>query len=169
MKRISLSILIAAFVAAPAIFAAQVVAEEEEEVLTLHKAEDLEWVEAPPVIPEGAEMTILEGDPTDEDLAIWRMRIPADWEFPPHTHPVDERVTILSGSVNVGVGETLDREATERLEAGSHFHIRADHPHYVWTDEETIVHFVTDGATATEFVHPEDDPRVEARSEVKSE
>lgn len=164
MRRIGFGILAALLVVALAVVSTQVIAgeEEQEETYMTITPDELEWQDAPASVPEGAQMTVLQGDPTDEGLAIWRLRIPADWEFPPHTHPVDERVTILEGAVNIGVGETLDKDATERLEAGSHFSVQAGQPHYVWFEEETIVQFSTDGATGTEYVNPEDDPRVEA-------
>lgn len=41
----------------------------------------------------------------------FRLHVQPGFEIAPHTHPVVEHVTILSGTLHVGLGETMDREA----------------------------------------------------------
>jgi quercetin dioxygenase-like cupin family protein len=121
--------------------------------------EDIKWGPAPPVLPPGAEAVVLYGDPAKEGLFALRIRLPADYAVPPHTHPVDEVVTILSGSFKIGMGETADPSAAKTLPAGSFFVLAPGTPHFVYTDEETVIQITTNGPWGLTYVNPEDDPR----------
>ena len=61
------------------------------------------------VLPPGAEAAVLFGDPSKEGLFALRLKLPAGYRVPPHTHPVDEVVTVVSGTFSLGMGETADR------------------------------------------------------------
>jgi quercetin dioxygenase-like cupin family protein len=62
--------------------------------------QDMKWSAAPAVLPKGAEMVLLYGDPSKEGPFSLRLKFPANYHVPPHTHPVDEIVTVLSGTFN---------------------------------------------------------------------
>jgi len=55
------------------------------EVLTV---EDIEWEQAPPSLPPGAEVSVIEGDLTSDGLTLWRLKFPADYRIAPHWHGV---------------------------------------------------------------------------------
>lgn len=130
-----------------------------EEPLTV-TAEDIEWQPGPPSLPEGAEMALLEGDPSAQDrLLTLRLRAPADYHIPAHTHPGDERVTVLSGTVRIGHGENPSREDATELSAGSMFVMPAGHAHALWVEEDTVVQLNSVSPWGIEYVNPADDPR----------
>ncbi len=71
-------------------------------------ADDLVWGAAPPFLPAGVELVVLDGDPTQAGRFTLRLRMPAGYELPAHWHPRQEDLTVISGSLNVGMGDVLD-------------------------------------------------------------
>ncbi len=82
-----------------------------------HSPANIEWKAGPPSLPAGAKMAVLEGDPTKEGPFVMRLRAPAGYHIPPHTHPQTERVTVISGTMFLAMGENLDRSGTRRNKA----------------------------------------------------
>jgi quercetin dioxygenase-like cupin family protein len=95
------------------------------------------WIDAPPSMPAGSKMMLLEGHPAKEGLFTMRLRLPAGSRIQPHWHPRDERVTILSGLARVGFGEAFDEAAMTSFGAGSFYVNPPGSRHYVWIVEET--------------------------------
>src|SRR6185295_8803138 len=56
----------------------------------------------------GAQLAILAGDPQKAGVYVVCMRFPAGFRNPPHFHPDERIVTILSGTLLVGYGEQFD-------------------------------------------------------------
>ena len=113
-----------------------------------------------PAFPKGAQSILIHGDPTKAEFFIIRLKFPPNYVVPVHTHPALESVTVLTGSMGSGMGETLDTSKGKMLEAGSLLILPANHPHYVWTkDEETIIQVAATGPFDIIYVNPEDDPR----------
>jgi anti-sigma factor ChrR (cupin superfamily) len=81
-------------------------------------ADQLEWGPAPPAFPKGAQISVLSGDPTKEGLYVIRLKVPAGYKVPPHTHPNDENITVISGTFNIGMGGTFDEKNGTALKAG---------------------------------------------------
>ena len=88
-----------------------------------------------------------------------RLKLPAGYSVPPHTHPVDEAVTVISGTFSLGMGETADQSKAQALPAGSFFALPPGTAHYVFIDEETIIQISTVGPWGLTYVNPADDPR----------
>lgn len=113
-----------------------------------------------PAFPKGAQTVVVYGDPSKPGLFILRAKFPPNYVVPPHTHPVFESVTVMSGSMGSGMGKTVDKTTGKILGAGGLLLLPADHPHYVWTgDEETIIQVAAVGPFDLIYVNPEDDPR----------
>jgi hypothetical protein len=70
--------------------------------------ESINWGDAPPSLPAGAKVFILEGNPQQEGILTMRVKFPPYYKLPAHTHPMDERVTVLEGAVYVGFGNVMD-------------------------------------------------------------
>jgi quercetin dioxygenase-like cupin family protein len=123
--------------------------------------DEIEWAAGPPSVPAGAEAALIEGDPSVAgEVFVLRLRFPAGYTLPPHVHPADERVTVISGTLNLGMGETLDRERGRPLPAGSQFMMPPGHAHYVWTaDDEVVIQLTSIGPWDIRYVDPADDPR----------
>ena len=130
-----------------------------EDAHTVMTPDDAEWGPAPKVLPAGAEAAVLFGDPTKEGLFALRLKFPAGYAVPPHTHPVDEVVTVVSGTFNLGMGETADRSAAKALAAGSFFALPPGMAHFAYVDAETVVQITTNGPWGLKYVNPADDPQ----------
>src|SRR5258708_6703803 len=87
--------------------------------ITLNITGRIEWKDGPATSPKGAKIAVLEGDPTKEGLFVFRVRVPDGYRIPPHTHPKMERVTVIQGTFNIGMGETFDKQATQAMPVGS--------------------------------------------------
>ena len=83
--------------------------------------EAMVWTDGPATLPPGSKMAILEGSPKAEGMFTMRVRIPAGSAIPPHWHPRQERVTILSGAVDLGFGSVANAGNTKRYPAGSFY------------------------------------------------
>ena len=129
----------------------------EEHVLV--SPDKVQWGPAPPALPAGAEAAVLYGDPGKEGQFALRIKLPGGYHVPPHTHPVDENVTVISGKFQLGMGETADKSKAEALPAGSFFSLPPGMAHYVYTDEETVIQINTMGPWGLEYINPDDDPR----------
>ena len=120
---------------------------------------EIKWGPAPPVMRPGAQAAVLFGDPSKKGLFVIRLKFPKGYRLPPHFHPVDEIVEIISGTSQFGMGEKADPNKTQTLPAGSFFHMSPGMPHYAFFDEETVIQINTIGPWAVTYVNPQDDPR----------
>ena len=77
---------------------------------TIVSPQEIKWGPAPAVLPPGAKAAILFGNPSKEGLFALRLKLPAGYRVPPHTHPVDEVVTVVSGKFNLGIGKVRRSE-----------------------------------------------------------
>jgi quercetin dioxygenase-like cupin family protein len=113
-----------------------------------------------PNIPKGAQVAIMLGDPTKPgEVVVQRVKFPANYQVPPHTHPYAETLTVISGSVGLGMGEKFDKKG-ELLKPGAFAANPAKHAHYVWTGNEgAIVQIQFTGPGGIDYINPADDPR----------
>jgi quercetin dioxygenase-like cupin family protein len=135
--------------------------EHEMKGFKLHSAEKIEWQEGPPSLPNGAKIAVLEGDPTKEGPFVFRVKLPDGYRIPPHTHPKTERVTVISGTFNLGMGETFDAERSMPMPAGTYGYWEAGMKHFVWIKGETVVQFHGLGPWTIQYLNPANDPRNE--------
>jgi quercetin dioxygenase-like cupin family protein len=120
---------------------------------------DLKWTGAPPSLPKGAKVAVLEGDPAKKGPFVMRVRMPDGYRIAPHTHTKDERVTVLSGTLYLGMGGTFDKKAGKALTAGSYARTGAGMKHFGWTKGETVIQVHGEGPWTITYVSPDDDPR----------
>jgi quercetin dioxygenase-like cupin family protein len=115
-----------------------------------------------PAFPKGVQIATLVGDPTKPgDVVVMRIKFPANFQMPPHTHPYSEVVTLISGPVGTSHGETFEKKG-ELLKPGSLWVYPAKHPLYAWTgNEEAIVQVQFVGPGGIDYINPNDDPRKE--------
>jgi quercetin dioxygenase-like cupin family protein len=107
----------------------------------------------------GSEIAVLHGHPAKEGPFVLRLKFPANYQVPPHRHPKDEHVTVISGAFGMGTGEVFNREVAPLLEAGSFVRIPVGMAHFAWTDRETVIQLNGIGPFGVEYVNPKDDPR----------
>ena len=125
----------------------------------LVSAADLKWGPASPKLPPGAQFALLAGDPSKPGVPyVFRAKLPDGYSVPPHWHPMDENVTVVSGTFVLGFGERFDKMATRALPAGSYALLPRKVPHYNVMRGETILQFHGIGPYDIQYVNPADDP-----------
>jgi quercetin dioxygenase-like cupin family protein len=122
-------------------------------------AADLKWVDAPPSLPAGAKIAILEGDPKKEGLFTIRLQMPAGFKIPAHTHPTAEHVTVISGTLNLGMGPKFDEATAKDMATGGYAVMPAGMQHFAGSKEGCIVQVHAMGPFEVKYVNPADDPR----------
>ena len=125
----------------------------------LYPGTTIEWKAGPAALPAGANMAVLEGDPTKEGPFVVRFRFPEGYHVPPHTHPKTERVTVISGTLLLATGEALDRNSAKKLPAGSFGYWPAGMKHTAWSEGETVIQLHGVGPWQINYINPADDPR----------
>ena len=121
-------------------------------------ADKVQWSPAPPFLPAGAELAVLEGNPGAKGPVVLRLRFPAGYAVPPHWHSMAERLTVISGTFNIGAGDTLDRKVTQPLAAGGFVSLPAQMHHYAWTKVPTVVQINLEGPFDIFYVNANEDP-----------
>jgi quercetin dioxygenase-like cupin family protein len=123
------------------------------------QADTMKWGPAPPALPKGAQMAVIAGDPGKEVPYVLRVKVPAGYKVPAHTHPSDENVTVISGNFHIGMGAKLDETKGDSLKAGGFTIAPKGMQHYAWFTEETVIQIHGVGPFAITYVNPADDPR----------
>jgi anti-sigma factor ChrR (cupin superfamily) len=121
-------------------------------------AADLKWGVAPNVLPAGAQIAVVSGDPSKDGLYVVRLKMPAGYKIPAHNHPTTEYVTVLSGTFNIGMGDKLDPQKGIALRPGGFAEAAAKMNHYAWASDETVVQVHGQGPFSITYVDPADDP-----------
>ena len=125
---------------------------EEGSVQHVVLANDIQWKPCPPHLPDGCEITILEGDPKRNGLFTVRFQTSKGFLMPPHTHPKDERVTIISGKVSVAFGADATHEDAKTFGPGDYYVNKRGEIHTVWADENSILQITGIGPWQANFI-----------------
>jgi len=120
---------------------------------------DLKWGPAPPGLPAGAQVAVLSGDPTKEGMFTIRLKFPAGYSVAPHHHPTPELVTVMEGSMSLGMGDALDKAKAGTLGVGGYVAMAPNMNHYAFTDSGATIQITSHGPFAIIYVNPKDDPR----------
>jgi len=122
--------------------------------------DQMKWGPAPPSLPAGAQLAVLEGDPSKAGVPFTiRAKFPDGYKIPPHWHPTDEKVTVLQGTFGAGLGEKFDPAAGHEMPTGSFALMPKGVRHYAWAIGETVVQVSGTGPFEVNYVNPADDPR----------
>lgn len=87
----------------------------------------------------GAEMATISGDLSQSEPYVVRLRLPDGGKLAPHFHGDTERVTVLQGTLMVGLGDTMDASKMTALPVGSYVEIPPGMHHYAMARGVTIV------------------------------
>jgi hypothetical protein len=114
---------------------------------------------APPFLPPGAQLAVLEGDPmaSTGDFTI-RLKMPDGYKVAPHWHPNRENVTVLSGTLKVGMGDKFDTANMMSFPAGSFAFLDPDMHHYAMSSGETVIQIHGMSPAKFNYINPSDDP-----------
>ena len=113
------------------------------------RPEDIQWK---PVF-DGVEMAALSGDPTKAgEPFVVRVKHRDGVKVPTHWHSFDENITVLSGTLVMGLGQKFDLSAAQEFPAGSYLVVPKNVPHFALCKGTTIVQGHGTGPLDTHFV-----------------
>lgn len=130
---------------------------EAKEVMALPS--EAKWSPAPPGLPEGAEVTVLEGDPTQAGPFTLQLKLPDGYKVAPHWHPTDERQTLVKGTLMMGMGDKWNDDQMKEMTPGAFVVLPKKHTHYVVSKGESILQVQATGPFDLTYVNSSDDPR----------
>jgi quercetin dioxygenase-like cupin family protein len=107
-----------------AVTAATSVQAEEQAIARAADDQALEWGACPGFMPEGCEIAVLHGDPTEPNADIF-FRVPGGAEIARHWHSSPERMVLVSGDMSV----TYDGQEPVLLNSGTYAYGPARKPH----------------------------------------
>jgi quercetin dioxygenase-like cupin family protein len=125
----------------------------------LLKPDDMKWMDGPPSLPPGAKIAVLEGIPSKPGAFTVRFKFPAGYKIPPHTHPADEHVTLLDGSLSLGMGATWNDGALKELPVGGFGVMAKGMHHYAFSASGATLQLHGIGPWDITYVNASDDPR----------
>jgi quercetin dioxygenase-like cupin family protein len=158
MKRTASAISLAAILCGGSFMAVQ--AQSQSHVI--QTPQEAQWGPAPPLLPAGAQIAVLAGDPTKPVPYTIRLKFPANYTIPAHSHPTDEHVVVISGALTFGMGDKLTKgaAANKTLATGGFALMPANMNHYAYTAaKETTIVLYGQGPVEFKYVNPADDPR----------
>jgi len=145
---VGFALILGPFVAAP-VWAAE---------YTAVMAPDIKWNDAPSVGP-GAKSAVIDGDPKSTGSFVMRLKVPPKTKIGVHTHPADESVTVLSGTLYFAAGDKFDTKTAKAFGPGSYFSIAKGKPMFAYTkDKETVLQLNGIGPWGLAYLDPADDP-----------
>lgn len=120
------------------------------------------WGPAPPGLPPGSKAAVLVGNPGAAGPFTLRAWLPNGYKVPPHWHATAEHLTVISGTLHVGMGETFDTSKATAVGVGGFAVMPAQMGHWVWAEGDTILQVHGDGPFSITYFNPADDPRNQA-------
>jgi hypothetical protein len=146
-----LAAMLALFIAGIAIASAQEMAKPIAE-------SEIKWAPAPPFLPRGAQVAVMSGDPSKDGPYTLRLKAPADYVYPPHSIPTAETVTVLSGLLYIGLGDTFDKAKATRMAVGSFVEVPGKISRYLWNPTEVVLEVHSIGPSPVTYANAADDP-----------
>jgi quercetin dioxygenase-like cupin family protein len=119
----------------------------------------LQWAAAPSLLPPGALIAVVSGDPAGPGQSTIELSMPDGYRMPPHSHPADERVEVKQGTLLVGMGDRLDAKKTLPLTVGDTVVAQAGMHHYSVARGATIVAVMFMGPYTITYVNAYEVPR----------
>ena len=160
-----MKLFIAAFVSA--VVVAATIASAQSHTAVVANVQEAQWGPAPPFLPPGAQIAVLSGDPTKATAYAVRLKFPANYAIPAHSHPTDENVIVVSGAFTLGMGDKLmkDSAGNKTLQPGGYALAAAGMNHYAFTARETTIVLYGQGPVEFKYVNPADDPRTPKKTQ----
>ena len=118
----------------------------------------LNWAPVPS-LPQGAQITVIEGPMNEAVPFTVRLKFPANYTIPAHSHPTNENVVVVSGDLLVGMGDTVNKAGASGLGLGGFGMLPANMNHFAFTKQETVITLFGQGPVEFKYVNPADDPR----------
>ena len=84
----------------------------------------------PPGFNPGMKLAVITGDPSKPGAYTLRLQFPTGYRFPVHWHPGAENLTVVSGTFQLGMGNTADWSALKNYGPGDYIYIPPRHAHF---------------------------------------
>jgi ketosteroid isomerase-like protein len=123
----------------------------------------VKWGDPPPGLPAGAKFAVVSGDPSQPMPFVVRAQMPAGYKIPPHWHPTTENLTVISGTVAIGMGDTFDQAAMKDLGAGGYAVLPTEMRHSFMSKTAATIQIHGTGPFAITYVTSTDDPRQQTK------
>jgi hypothetical protein len=121
--------------------------------------DQIQYGPAPAFLPPGASLAVLEGNPmaATGDYTV-RLKMPDGYKIAPHWHPKRENVTVISGTLKVGMGDKFDESKMMSFPATSFAYLDPSMHHYAMGSGETVVQIHGMAPLKFNYIDPNDDP-----------
>jgi quercetin dioxygenase-like cupin family protein len=124
--------------------------------------DEAKWGPAPPMLPPGAQIAVLAGNPMGTGFYSVRLKFPANYAIPAHSHPTDENVVVTKGDMTFGMGDKLSKTAAgnKKIRVGGYALAPTGMIHYAYagaSGAEIVLY--GQGPVEFKYVNPADDPR----------
>lgn len=118
---------------------------------------EVQWGDAPPDLPKGAQIAVLNGNPMKAGPYTIRLKAPDGYKIPPHWHSKNEELTVLSGTLVLHMGDEMTSPSHD-LDAGSFHYLPAKMHHAAESKGETIVQISGTGPFDIHYLNAADNP-----------
>jgi hypothetical protein len=121
--------------------------------------DQIQYGPPPAFVAPGATLAVIEGNPmaATGDYVV-RLKIPDGYKVAPHWHPKRENVTVISGTLKVGMGDKFDETKMMSFAAGSFAYLDPSMHHYAMGSGETVLQINGTAPFKINYVDPNDDP-----------
>jgi quercetin dioxygenase-like cupin family protein len=121
--------------------------------------DDVKWGPAPPSVPPGAFVAVLDGDPTKAGPFTIRLKLPDGYKVAPHWHPTDEHLTVIQGTFRAGMGDAATEAGYKDFPPGSFITMPKQMHHFASAKGEMIVQVQSEGPFVVNYVNAADVPK----------
>ncbi len=94
---------------------------------------------AVPGFDPGMKIAVIDGNPDASGPYTLRLSFPAGYRFPPHFHPADENLTVISGTLLLAMGARADESKLQAYGVGDYLHLPAIKPHFGGARGATVI------------------------------
>ena len=127
---------------------------------TMLTAADMKWGPGPDALPPGIQMAVVDGDPSKAGAPfVIRAKMPNGYRVPPHFHPTDENIIVISGNFALGMGDKWDDASMKWLGANGFARMPKVMHHYALAKGDTEIQVHGTGPFNVTYINPKDDPR----------
>ena len=124
--------------------------------------DQVKWAPGPPTLPRGSEVALLAGDPGKAEEFALRLRFPDGFKVPAHWHTKAEQVTVLSGNLQLGMGDRAETAEATTLGPGGYAMLPGGMRHYALCKGGCVLQVQGTGPFDVHYVNPADNPQGQA-------
>lgn len=94
---------------------------------------------------EGAEITVIEGDPDKDEKITFKIEMPDGFSLSPHFYNEAVRIDVLSGLLYIGSGDRVSRDNLAEIRPGGYADLPPEMSHYLFVEGATVIELRTVG------------------------